>query len=87
MLAPIQNGVAGGESFSPIDEIVCEGARRMLTAPLQAEVAAHIAQHAGQVDGSGHRLIVRNGYHAEGTVLTSAGPSCRRSGSGAARPR
>ena len=45
----------------------------MLAAALQLEVAAYIAQFADQVDEDGHRLVVRNGYHAEREVLTAAG--------------
>ncbi|MGI5219271.1 IS256 family transposase [Nocardia sp. CA-290969] len=67
------DGVAGGESCSPIDEIVREGARRMLAAALQAEVAAYVEQFADQVDENGRRLVVRNGYHTERAVLTAAG--------------
>jgi hypothetical protein len=40
-------------SVSPIDEIVREGARRMLAAALEAEVAAYIAAHADQLDERG----------------------------------
>ena len=56
-----------------IDDIVREGARRMLAAALQAEVAAYIAAHADQVDERGRRLVVRNGYAEPRQVLTSAG--------------
>jgi len=56
-----------------IDEIVREGARRMLAAALQAEVAAYIAAHAEEVDEQGRRLVVRNGYAEPRRVLTSAG--------------
>jgi len=56
-----------------IDEIVREGARRMLAAALQAEVAAYIAAHAEEVDEQGRRLVVRNGYAEPRQVLTSAG--------------
>jgi transposase-like protein len=49
-------------SVSLIDEIVREGARRMLAQALQAEVDAYIAQFADQRDEHGRRL-----------VLTSAG--------------
>ena len=49
-----------------LDEIVRDGARQMLAAALQAEVAAYVAAHADQVDEQGHRLVVRNGYHAGG---------------------
>jgi putative transposase len=64
-----------GEGGSPllIDEIVREGARRMLAGALQAEVDAYIARFAGDRDGSGHRLVVRNGYHEPREILTSAG--------------
>lgn len=60
-------------SRSLLDEIVRDGARKMLAAALQAEVAAYIEAHADQVDERGHRLVVRNGYHAEREVTTAAG--------------
>ena len=64
------NGAAGG---SLLDEIVREGARAMLAAALQAEVAAYIDAHAGEVDETGHRLVVRNGFHQSREVVTAAG--------------
>jgi transposase-like protein len=56
-----------------IDEIVREGARRMLAEALQAEVDAYIAAFADERDNNGRRLVVRNGYHQPREVLTSAG--------------
>ena len=56
-----------------IDEIVREGARRMLAEALQAEVDAYIAAFASERDENGRRLVVRNGYHQSREVLTSAG--------------
>jgi hypothetical protein len=53
-------------SSSLIDEIVREGARRMLAEALQAEVDAYIAAHAAERDENGRRLVVRNGYHRAG---------------------
>jgi hypothetical protein len=58
---------------SLLDEIVRDGARAMLAAALRAEVAAYVAGHADQLDEQGHRLVVRNGYHAEREVTTAAG--------------
>jgi transposase-like protein len=58
---------------SLIDEIVRDGARRMLAAGLEAEVAAYIAAHAGEVDAEGRRLVVRNGHAQPRQVLTSSG--------------
>jgi transposase-like protein len=45
----------------------------MLAEALQAEVDAYIAAHAAERDGSGRRLVVRNGCHQSREVLTSAG--------------
>ncbi|MEV4089908.1 IS256 family transposase [Nonomuraea fuscirosea] len=56
-----------------MDELVREGARRMLAEALKAEVDAYIAAFADERDEAGHRLVVRNGHHQRRTVLTSAG--------------
>jgi transposase-like protein len=66
-------GVQLGESSSLIDDIVREGARRMLAEALQAEADACIARFADERDERGHRLVVRNGSHQPREVLTSAG--------------
>ena len=58
---------------SLLDELVRDGARAMLAAALQAEVAAYVDAHADQVDESGHRLVVRNGHHSAREVTTAAG--------------
>jgi transposase-like protein len=69
---PGQPGAAAGSS-SLIDEIVREGARRMLAEALRAEVDAYNAAFAAERDENGRRLVVRNGYHQSREVLTSAG--------------
>ncbi len=61
-----------GESSSLIDEIVREGARRMLAQALAGEVEERIARFADERDEAGRRLGVRNGYHEPREVLTSA---------------
>src|SRR3954462_7184422 len=61
---------AGG---SLIDEIVRDGAGRMLAAALEAEVAAYVAADTDQVDEQGRRLVVRNGHARPRQVLTAAG--------------
>ncbi|GGU61223.1 IS256 family transposase [Streptomyces lavendofoliae] len=62
------------QSGSLMDDIVREGARRMLAAALEAEVNQYIAELAGERDEAGRRLVVRNGHHRERTVVTAAGP-------------
>src|SRR6202022_3391422 len=64
------NSAAGG---SLLDEIVRDGARAMLAAALQAEVAAYTDAHLSEVDETGHRLVVRNGFHQPREVVTAAG--------------
>src|ERR671917_433993 len=61
------------EGVALIDEIVREGARRMLAEALQAEVDAYIAAFHDERDENGRRLVVRNGTHQPREVLTSAG--------------
>jgi transposase-like protein len=78
MLTVVPDPVGGaddarGASVSLLDELVREGARRMLAAALEAEVAAYIDAHKGEVDEDGRRLVVRNGHHAPRRVLTGAG--------------
>src|SRR5260370_39957710 len=68
------SGHEGGKdgSSSLIDEIVREGARRMLAEALAAEGDAYIAQFAAERDVDGRRLVVRHRYHQSREVLTSA---------------
>jgi putative transposase len=69
----VVNDDASERDGSLIDEIVREGARRMLAAALEAEVDAYIAELAEERDERGGRLVVRNGHHKPRKVTTSAG--------------
>ena len=69
--AEASNENAAGASL--LDEVVRDGARAMLAAALQAEVAAYIDAHCDVVDDTGHRLVVRNGHHQAREVTTAAG--------------
>ena len=62
------------QSLSVLDEIVREGARRMLAAALEAEVAAYIEAHVDERDERGRRLVVRNGRAERRSIATGAGP-------------
>ena len=65
---PTGEGLAAG-----LDEIVREGARRMLAAALEAEVEAYVAGFADEVGVDGRRLVVRNGHARPRSVTTAAG--------------
>ena len=69
--------VAFREQFdvvSPLDELVREGARRMLQTAIDAEVSAFVSAHDDRRDDAGRRLVVRNGSLPAREILTGAGP-------------
>src|SRR3954453_20818353 len=68
---PNENDIVAGRSL--LDEIARDGARQMLAAALEAEVAAYIDQFTSELDDQGHRLVVRNGHHQPREVTTVAG--------------
>ncbi len=43
---------------SVLDQLVQEGARKMLQSAIEAEVTAYIEAHQGLLDQAGHRLVV-----------------------------
>jgi len=68
------------ESKSALDDILREGARRMLQAAVEAEVADYVEQHTALSDpATGRRLVVRNGHQPERTIQSSLGdiPVCK----------
>src|ERR671913_1731198 len=74
MLKVVQEGSEANETgASLLDAIVRDGARQMLAEALQAEVAAYVDGHRGEVDADGRQLVVRNGFHAAREVTTAAG--------------
>jgi len=73
MLKIVAGEAAREDLAAGLDEIAREGARRMLAAALEDEVAAYIAAHATGRDEDGRRLVVRNGHARPRQVTTSAG--------------
>jgi len=49
-------------SANLLDEVIRDGARKMLQAAIENEVAEFIENHRSKTNDKGHRLIVRNGY-------------------------
>jgi putative transposase len=73
MLSVATKEHAHTELHLDLDELVREGARRMLAAALEAEVDAYIAAHTDQKDEHGHRLVRRNGHAPARQLATAAG--------------
>ena len=58
----------------PLLAVLREGARRMLTEAVEAEVEAFLAAHADLTDDQGRRRLVRNGHAPERPIQTGIGP-------------
>jgi transposase-like protein len=74
MLRVVADDKTTAELGSALDEIVREGARRMLAAALEAEVDAYVSGLVDEVDERGRRLVVRNGHAEPRQIVTGAGP-------------
>lgn len=61
------------ESRNQLDQIVKEGAQRMLAQALENEVEEYIQNHKHVTDENDHRKVVRNGHKAEREIQTAAG--------------
>jgi putative transposase len=73
MLSVVTDAQAQDELRLDLDQLVREGARRMLAAALEAEVDAYLAAHPAERDEHGRRLVVRNGHARQRQVTTAAG--------------
>jgi putative transposase len=62
-----------GDLSVSLDELAREGARRMLEAALETEVAEYLARHRGERDDHGHAKVVRNGRARPRKVTLGAG--------------
>ena len=63
-----------GIAEDPLLAVLREGARRMLTQAIEAEVEAFLAVYAELEDGEGRRRLVRNGHAPERAIQTGVGP-------------
>lgn len=61
------------ESWSVLDLIAREGARKMLQLALENEVQEYIDSHQNLTDETGKQIVVRNGYLPERDILTGVG--------------
>ncbi len=73
MLKIVTDDADRDDLAATLDDLVAEGAKRMLITGLETEVADYIERHQQLVDGAGHRMVVRNGKAAERTLVTGAG--------------
>lgn len=60
-------------SADPLTEVLRQGARRLLTQTIEAEVETLLACYADERDDQGRQAVVRNGYLPEREVQTGIG--------------
>src|SRR5215472_3863183 len=68
-----RDGREAGEELLLLDEIVREGARRMLIEALKAEADDYIERHRSERNGQGRALVVRNGRSRARKLTVGAG--------------
>jgi putative transposase len=56
-----------------LEQLLREGARRLLQAAIENEVLDYIQFHKDRLDENGQRLVVRNGHLPEREVISGAG--------------
>ncbi|SDI13535.1 transposase [Nitrosomonas sp. Nm132] len=61
------------ELDDPLQEVLREGARKMLAAAIEAEVSAFIRQHGSLKTEDDKPRVVRNGYLPERSIQTGLG--------------
>jgi putative transposase len=62
------------EPKSVLEQIIQEGARRLLQAAIENEVAEYIGRFKELKNESGHRMVVKNGSSPERMLVTGVGP-------------
>ncbi|NBJ14833.1 MAG: IS256 family transposase [Dehalobacter sp. 4CP] len=62
------------EPQSVLEQILREGARKLLQAAIEHEVAEYISIFSEAKDENGRHMIVRNGFLPERSILTGIGP-------------
>jgi putative transposase len=56
-----------------LEQLLREGARKLLQAAIENEVLDYIQFHKDRLDENGQRLVVRNGHLPEREVISGAG--------------
>jgi len=61
-------------TWSVLEQVARDGARKMLQLALENEVAEFVAKHSNLTDEKGNKAVTRNGYMPAREILTGMGP-------------
>lgn len=70
-LSAVEQPVA--DDSDPLHSLIREGARQLIAAAVEAELASLLSDHRERRDDQGRRAVVRNGYLPERTIQTGVG--------------
>ena len=70
----LEPGLAEQSFGDVLEEVLRQGARKMLQAAIENEVNEYLERYGDNRDGTGRRLVVRNGYLPEREIVTGIGP-------------
>src|SRR5947209_16828855 len=62
------------ERKSPLEQVIAEGARKLLQAAIENEVQEYLQAYRGRRTEDGQSLEVRNGHLPEHDLVTGVGP-------------
>jgi putative transposase len=68
-------GPAELDAKSPLEQLIAQGARKMLQAAIEQEIEEYLQAHHGRQTADGRASVVRNGHLPERQLVTGAGPS------------
>jgi len=71
--APSKIAWSPGNSRDALTDVLRDGAQRLLTEAVEAEVESWIEFHRHLLNGDGHRQVVRNGHSPTRSILTGVG--------------
>ena len=71
---PQNNPVENVLKDMSLDEILKEGARKLLQAAIESEIDEHLEKYKSMKDSQGKQLITRNGHMPEREIQTGVGP-------------
>ena len=67
-------GPAEVNAKSPLEQLIAEGARKMLQAAIEQEIEEYLQAHRARQTADGRASVVRNGHLPERQLLTGVGP-------------
>jgi transposase-like protein len=67
-------GPAEVDAKGPLEQLISEGARKMLQTAIEQEVEAYLEAHRGRQSAEGRASVVRNGHLPERQLISGVGP-------------